>query len=137
MGATVRRVDYFHMMVKDRPGEACRLLSDLAKTEVNLLALNIIPMGLEQTQFVIFPKSVNKLIEASAKLGLTLSGPQHAFLITGDDELGTLIEIHTKLCDASINVASATGVADGRGGFGYVIYVRSDEFDKAANILGV
>jgi hypothetical protein len=34
-------------------------------------------------------------------------------------------------------VASASAVADGKGSFGYLIYIRPEEFEKAAKALGV
>jgi hypothetical protein len=136
MAATVRAVDYFYVMVKDRPGEACRLLSQLAAAHIDLLAFSAIPAGPLLTQLVIFPNSAENLARAAENTGLTLSGSQRAFLIQGDDQLGSLVDVHQKLCDAGINVVSSSGVADGRGGYGYVLYVRPEEYDKASSILG-
>jgi hypothetical protein len=33
--------------------------------------------------------------------------------------------VHAKLYEAKVNVYVSSGVADGRGGYGYVIYVRA------------
>ena len=55
MTMNIRRVEYFHATVKDLPGEAYKLLAQLATAEVNLLAFNAVPVGPEQTQLVIFP----------------------------------------------------------------------------------
>lgn len=137
MAATIRRVDYFHAVVDDRPGEAYQLLVHLATADVNLLAFNGIPLGMEKTQLVVFPENTARMVHAAAQEGLRLNGPNHAFLITGDDHLGALVDTHRTLFDASINVVCATGVADGRGGFGYVIYVRNEDFERAAAALGV
>jgi len=137
MPATIRRVEYFYTMVKDRPGEAYGLLSKLATADVNLLAFNAIPIGPEQTQLVLFPESVELLGRAAQRTGLVLTGPQRAFLIQGDDRLGAIAEIHRKLFDAHINVYASSGVTDGRGGYGYVLYVRPEAFQTAADVLGV
>jgi hypothetical protein len=134
MPATIRRVEYFYTMVKDRPGEAYTLLSKLAEAEVNLLAFNAIPIGPEQTQLVLFPESVELLSRAAQKSGLV---PQRAFLIQGDDRLGAIAGIHRKLFDAHINVYASSGVTDGRGGYGYVLYVKPDTYQTAADVLGV
>ncbi len=40
-------------------------------------------------------------------------------------------ELHMRLSDARVNVYASTGVADGRGSFGYIIYVRPEEYDRA------
>ena len=136
MSARVRTVEYFYIMVKDRPGEAYRLLSHLATEQVNLLAFNAIPMGLEHTQLVLFPDSSDLLSKAAAGSGLTLTGPQHALLVQDDDRLGALADIHLTLLEANINVYAASGVTDGRGGYGYILYLRPEDFRKAAHVLG-
>ena len=137
MASQIRRVEYFHASVKDEPGEAYRFLSHLASSGVNLLAFNAIPAGIEHTQLVLFPDSVDRLIRAAAETGLALTGPQRAFLIQGDDELGALVEIHRRLFDAHVNVYASSGVADGRGGYGYVVYVRDKDYESAARALDV
>ena len=32
---------------------------------------------------------------------------------------------------------SASGVADGQGGFGYIVFLRSEDIDRAASVLGI
>ena len=137
MTMNIRRVEYFHATVKDLPGEAYKLLAQLATAEVNLLAFNAVPVGPEQTQLVIFPESVESLARAAERTGLIMTGPQRAFLIQGDDRLGALVDLHRKLSDAGINVYASSGVTDGRGGYGYVLYVRSEHYEDAAVALGV
>ena len=137
MASRIRRVEYFHATVKDRPGEAYQLLSQLARSGVNLLAFSAVPAGIENTQLMLFPASVEALLRAAASEGLVLSGPQHALLIQGDDELGALAEVHRKLSGGQINVYASTGVADGQGGFGYIVFMRSDDIERAAGILGI
>ena len=136
MSARVRTVEYSYIMVKDRPGEAYRLLSHLATEQVNLLAFNAIPMGLEHTQLVLFPDSSDLLSKAAAGSGLTLTGPQRALLVQDDDRLGALADIHLTLLEANINVYASSGVTDGRGGYGYILYLRPEDFRKAAHVLG-
>ncbi len=136
MEAKVRVIEYFYTTVKDRPGEACEFLSELAREDVNLLAFNAIPIGHEQTQLVIFPESADRLIRAAEKSGLDLTGPQRAILIQGDDRLGALVGYLQKLCDARINMSSSWGVADGRGGYGYVIHTRAEDISQAGRVLG-
>jgi hypothetical protein len=137
MKATVRIVDYFYTLVKDRPGEACRLLAQLASEDVNLLAFSAIPIGHEHTQLVIYPENIERLIRAAEKGGYDLNGPQRAILIQGDDHLGALVGFCQKLSGADINIAASTGVTDGRGGYGYVIHLRADDVEDAARQLGV
>jgi hypothetical protein len=137
MPANVRRVEYFYAVVDDKPGEAYQLLAHLASAEVNLLAFNGIPLGMEKTQLVVFPEDAAGLHQVAAREGLALTGPHHAFLINGDDQLGSLVDFHRKLYEAGLNVVCCTGVTDGRGGYGYIIYVRHEDFESAAGVLGV
>jgi predicted amino acid-binding ACT domain protein len=66
-----------------------------------------------------------------------LEGPHQAFLVQGDDRLGALTGIHEALFRADVNVFASSGVTDGRGTFGYLIYVRPESFDRAAEALGI
>jgi hypothetical protein len=66
-----------------------------------------------------------------------LDGPHKAFLVQGDDELGALAEIHRKIFEADVNVYSASGVTDGQGSFRYIVYIKSNDFDKASAALGL
>ena len=136
MAARIRSIEYFYVTVKDQPGEACRLLAQLASADVNLLAFAAIPLGSDHTQLWIFPENVAGLARAAEKGGFEITGPRPAFLIQGDDSLGALAEIHQNLCDANINVEASSGVTDGRGGYGYVLYVRREQYEDAARILG-
>jgi hypothetical protein len=135
MAARIRNCDYYYVMVRDRPGESYRLLSLLAEQGVDLLAFNAVPLGGESTQLALFPSDAALFVRAISSAGLSPVGPQRAFLITGDDKLGAFAEIHHKLAEAAINVFSSSGVTDGRGGFGYVIHVRPEDYDRAAAVL--
>jgi len=136
MGARVRTVEYFYVMVHDRPGEAYRLLSQLESEQVNLLAFNAIPMGPDHTQLVLFPDNSDLLTKTAARTGLKLTGPQRALLVQDDDRLGALADIHFTLLEANINVYASSGVTDGSGGYGYILYIRPEDYGKAAHVLG-
>jgi hypothetical protein len=137
MAAKVRAVEYFNATVRDRPGAAYQVLQELAEKGVNLLAFSAVPVGPEYTHLVLFPAEGDRLLRFAAETGTVLTGPQCALLVQGDDELGALTDLHRRLYDAGVNVYASTGVTDGSGGFGYVLYVRKEEFDAATRCLGV
>ena len=137
MAFTIRRVEYFTTTVQDQPGEAYKLLSQLANLGLNLLAFTAVPVGPLRTQLTIFPEDPLRMADAAGKAGLVLDGPHPALLVQGDDELGALARIHAKLYEAAVNVYASSGVADGRGSFGYIVYVRPDDYERAASALGV
>jgi hypothetical protein len=131
----IRSVEYYYANVRDELGAAYRVLSQLASRGVNLLAFTAVPSGPNLAQFALFPHDARRLVAESRAAGLALDGPHHALLVQGDDELGALAGVHERLVDAGVDVFASTGVTDGRGSFGYVIYVREDQFAKAARAL--
>jgi hypothetical protein len=137
MAATIYSVDYYYTTVEDRPGQGCQFLKTLASEEVNLLAFNAFPVGRDRTQLVIYPLNATWLGDLARHEGLRLVGPHHAFIVHGDDELGALVNIHQRLCDANINVSSSTGVTDGRGGYRYIMHVHPEDYETALRELNV
>ncbi|MBI4907075.1 MAG: hypothetical protein HY820_25845 [Acidobacteria bacterium] len=135
MQFSVRTVDYYYTQVEDKPGKAYELLSELATEEISLLAFSAIPYGPHRVELTIFPDHAEHLHIAAEKLGWKLSGPQHAFLIQGDDRLGALADVHRKLLDAKVNIYASTGVTDGDGRFGYIIYVKESDHPVAKRAL--
>ena len=137
MAHTIRRVDYFYFTVDDQPGEAYKLLSLLNGLGVNLLALTLLPMGPSRTQIAVFPEDPGKLKQEAERAKLILDGPHPALMVTGDDELGALVGVHENLAAANVNVVSSTAVTDGKGDYGYVVYVRPEDYPMAASALEI
>jgi hypothetical protein len=137
MAFTVRRIDYFYIMVAESPGMAYEVLSELAEQGVNLVAITAVPFGPARTQLTVFPDDTAKMQRAAQQANLPLDGPHPALVVQGDDEIGALAQIHEKLVDANVHVSASTGVADGRGGYGYIIYLHPDEYERAAEALNV
>jgi hypothetical protein len=131
----VRSVEYFYTRVEDEPGRAYGLLAKLASEDINLLAFSAVPYGPNHVELTIFPNRSEDFQRVAQKLGWVLTGPQHACLIQGDDNLGALAEIHKRLRDANVNIYASTGVTDGEGRYGYVIYVREEDHQSAAKAL--
>ena len=137
MAFNIQRVDYFHCTVEDQPGEAHKLLSTLAGQGVGLLAFTTIPVGPMRTQVTLFPEHAPKLELAARKAGLELDGAHKAILVQGDDELGALVVIHQQLFQSRVNVFASTAVTDGKGSYGYVLYIRAEDYPRALAALEV
>ena len=135
MAFTVRPVDYFYANVRDELGAAYRVLSLLAERGVNLLAFTAVPSGPTLAQFALFPEHPNQLVAEARLAQLSLDGPHHALLVQGDDELGGLARVHERLFDAGVDIYASSGVSDGRGAFGYIVYVRESQFEAAVRSL--
>lgn len=135
MSVDIQPIDYFYTTVEDQPGEAYRLLSILEERTINLLAFTAVPVGSSRTQLALFPEDSRQLLHEAKQTGLELEGPHQAILVQGDDEMGALVDIHRQLFEAGVNIYASTGLADGKGSFGYLIYVRAEEFDAAMRAL--
>lgn len=135
MAHKIRKVEYFYATVKDQPGSSYDLLTQLSGLGINQVAFVAVPTGPAKTQLTIFPDDSQNLISEAKRAGLSLDGPHPAILVQGDDELGALQEIHNKLFLANVNVYASMGVTDDKGGFGYLIYVRPEEFERAVQAL--
>jgi len=137
MAFKIRKVEYFYCSVVDQPGEAYKLLSQLEQSGINLLAFTAIPVGPNRTQLTLFPDTPDKLIIEAKRANFVIDGPHPAILVQGDDELGALADIHQVLYEANVNVYASNGVTDNRGSFGYLLYVRPEEYEQAAAALKV
>ena len=137
MAFRIRRVEYYNANLRDELGAAYRVLSQLAELGVNLLAFTAVPSGPDLAQFALFPADPRKLAAEARNAGLALDGPHYALLVQGDDELGALADVHQRLVDAGVDIYASSGVTDGRGSFGYIVYVREDQFERAARALEV
>ena len=136
MACSVRRVDYFTTTVRDQPGAAYRLLTTQRPRDQPACVYGGSDWTLAHAA-TLFPEDTGKLAREAQKDCLVLDGSHPALLVQGDDELGALAELHMRLSDARVNVYASTGVADGRGSFGYIIYVRPEEYDRAVVSLGL
>jgi len=137
MSYRIRRINYFYVSVRDEIGQAYQILQQLAGLGINMLAFAAVPTGPDNVQMTIFPEDSRKLLSVAKKSGMALIGPHSAFLVHGEDELGALVEVHRLLYQVKINVYSSNGVTDGKGSYCYIIYVRPEDYERAAESLGV
>jgi hypothetical protein len=135
MPLTVRNMEYFHLRVEDEPEIAYRLLETLASAEVNLLAFSAVPYGNHYVELTVFPDDSERFRRVLEEQGRKLEPPQHALLIQDDDQLGAIAGIHRRLLEAGVSIYASSGVISGGGRFGYIIYVKEGDHEKAAKAL--
>ncbi|UCC83518.1 MAG: hypothetical protein JSW46_00880 [Gemmatimonadota bacterium] len=135
MISSVMDVEYFSIVVADKPGEARKLLEFLSEKSVNLLALTAFPLGGGESRIDFFPEDPSLLREAAEDAEVPMEGPKKAFLVQGEDTIGALYDFHLKLSNARINVRACNGVVDGTGRFGYVIWVDPADHEEASKVL--
>lgn len=136
MPLSVRRARYFYAIINDQPGEGANILAKLRADNISLLAFTTFPIGDGKCQLDFFADNPDRLRRALEEEGIELVGPKKAFVIQGEDTVGALVEHHVHLAGAGINVYAANGVSDGKGHFGYVLWVKPEQYEQAADILG-
>ena len=135
MSSTVKEVEYYYALVADKPGEARKLLEFLSEKNVNLLAITAFPVGEGKSQLDFFPDNPEQFLKAAADAEIPLVGPKKAFLIQGEDKAGALYDFHLKLSNAGINIHASNGAVDGTGRFGFVLWVRPEDYEAASKAL--
>lgn len=132
--AKVRKVDYFVMQAKNRPGEGARMLKALKKHDVDLLAFSAFPHGGGcQVDFV--PDDSRRFLDAARALDWDVSPRKLGFLVQGKDKTGALAGLMNKLGKAGVNVTAIDGVGAGKKRFGAIFWVASVDVVKVAKLL--
>ena len=137
MAENIRRVEYYYVVVPDKPGSGASVLGALQEAGVNLLAYLGFPSGRGRSQIDLVPEDPAKLKEAAKRAGLKLSRAKRAFLAEGDDRIGVVAELTQRLADAKVNITAACATAAGSGRFGMILWVPPASYTKAAKALGV
>jgi hypothetical protein len=135
MSDTVRKVDYYYVVVPDKPGECARVLSTLAAEGINLLAFSGFPSA-RKGQLDLVPEDSNAFKLAAKKLKLKLSARKSGFLVQGDDRVGALNETLDKLAGAKINITAMDAISSGGGRYGAIFWVKPLAVARAAKLLG-
>ncbi len=135
MAFDIKRVEYYNLTVEDHAREGSRLLALFAGAGVSLLAFKAVPSEPGCTRFTLFPDDGLKMTAGAKKAGLELDGPHPALLIQGDDESGALADIYEKLSQADIKVDESSGIADIRGSYGVILYLKREDCEKALAAL--
>lgn len=136
MSDTVMLVHYYYTTVPDKAGEGARILGALRDAGVNLLAFTGFPEG-RRVQLDFIPADVGSFLSAAKAAKVKLSKPKQAFLVSGEDRMGAMAEVHAKLAAAKISVTAADAVTAGMGRFGAILWVKPRDVKKAAAALGV
>jgi hypothetical protein len=120
-----------HGQLRIRPVHCFYAGVELEELGVNLLAFSAVPSAAPDVQFTIVPEDPEKLVAEAARAKLPVEGPHSALLVQGDDHLRALANLHRRAALANINIYATGGVTDGRGSFGYMLYVGEDRFASA------
>ena len=137
MAETIRRVEYYYVLVPDKPGAGAVVLTALRDAGVNLLAYLGFPAGRGKSQIDLVPEDPAAFKQAAKAARLKLSRAKRAFLVEGDDRIGVVADLTQKLAAAKVNITAACATAAGGGRYGMILWVRPAAYNKAAKALGV
>lgn len=135
MPDTVQRIEYFYVTVPNKPGEGARVLGALQEGGINLLAFSGFPEG-RGSQLDFMPSDPAAFRQFARKAKWKLTGPKRALLVSGEDRVGAVAEMHRKLAEARVNVTAIDAVCAGAGRYGAILWVAPQDFSKAAKLLG-
>jgi hypothetical protein len=135
MADSVRKVQYAYVKVPNRPGQAARMLGELKKDGVDLVAFSGFP-GKKGAQVDLVTHDMNGLKRVARQNGWKLSATKKGFLIQGADRIGAVERHLAKLAERKVNVVAADAVAAGKGRYGMILWVRPKVYAKAARALG-
>lgn len=136
MADVVKLVEYYYTQAPDRPGAGAKVLNALKAGHVNLVTYTGFPSETGRAQLDLVPSNRRAFIAAARKAGIKLVGPKRAFLIQGDDRVGVMADVLTKLAEARINVTSMNAITAGRRRYGAILWVKPRNVGRAAAILG-
>ena len=134
MAETVRTADYFYVMVPDKPGEGARVLGELRRAGVNLVAYSGFPIG-RGAQLDLVPTDAAALKAVAKQQKWKIKGPKRAFLIEGDDRVGACADVLGRLAAAKINVTAMDSLAGG-GRYAAILWVKPRDVKRTASVLG-
>ena len=137
MADIVRRIEYYYTIVPNRAGAGAKVLNALKAGGVNLIAYNGFPTSPRRAQLAFVPVDRDAFLAAARQAGIKLVGPKIAFLVKGEDRVGAVAGIVSKLGQARINITAMQATAAGEGRYGAILWVKARNVGKAAQTLGV
>jgi hypothetical protein len=137
MADLVQRIEYYYVEVPNRAGAAAEVFNVLKTRSVNLVAFNGFPTSDGRAQLVLVPSGGEGLVTVARETGIKLVGPKVAFLISDWEYLGAVADILSKLGEAGINVTAMQAIAGGDWRYSAIIWIKPQDIDKAAKVLGI
>ena len=135
MKFTIKKAEYYKVMVSNKPGAAAKVFIALMEARVNLIGFSGFPRG-GRAQLNFIPRDAAACKKALRKVGVSPGRGKVAFLIQGPDRPGAAWDVVAKLSQAKINVVAAHAAAAGGGRYGAILWVKPRDVGKTAKVLG-
>lgn len=135
MADRVRKVSYCYPVVPHRPGQGAKVLGELRRGGVDLLAFVGFPVGGGRAQLDLVTDDMAGVRRVAKRNGWRLSKVKRAFLVHGGDRVGAVHDHLRRLADANVGVTASAGVSAGKGRYGMVLWVKARDYARAAKAL--
>lgn len=135
MADRVRKVSYCATTVSSRAGQGAKVLTELRKAGVNLLAFTGFPTKAGKAQLDFVTDDLAGVRRIARKNGWRLTKTKKGFLVQGRDEVGAVARQLQKLADHRINVTAADAVCAGKNRYGMILWVKPKDYARAARTL--
>lgn len=135
MADRIRRVPYFVLHVRNKPGEGAKVLDMLRKGGVNLLAFSGFPQPGGRAQLDFVPANPAAFLKVARKAKWKVSQKKIGFLVQGKDRVGACAGFLGKLAAAKVNVTAVDAVSAGAGRYGAILWVKPRDIKRAARTL--
>jgi hypothetical protein len=129
------KLDYYSVVVPNKPGKGAKVLSALKQAGVNFVGIWGYPVGKGKSKIDLVVEDPASLKKAAKQLKIELGKKQTAFHITGEDHPGAVAEVLAKLAAKEINVYAVQALCAGNGRFGALVQVAPDDVKKATKAL--
>ena len=129
------KLEYYSVVVSDKPGRAEHVLSAFKEAGVNFVGIWGYPVCKSKSRIDLVAEDTAQFKKAAKKLKIELGKKHTAFHFTGEDHPGAVAEVLAKLAAKKINAFAMQAVCAGNGRFGALIQVAPDDVKKAAKAL--
>ncbi len=137
MADRIRRVPYFAMQIRNRPGEGAKILEVLKKNNVNLLAFTGFPEPGGRAQLDFVPANPASFLRVARKAKWKVRQKKIGFLVQGKDRVGACAGFLGRLAAKKINVTAVDAVSAGAGRYGAIFWVKARDVNRAAKALRI
>jgi len=135
MAYQIRKVKYCYVIVPSRAGQAVKILDELKRAKIDLLAFSGFPLRDGKSQVDLVTEQTGAIARLARSKGWKLSRVKRGFLVQGTDEIGAVHKVLGRLAEKNINVTATDAVSAGKGRYGMILWVNPQKYNTAARVL--
>ncbi|HUB80979.1 MAG TPA: hypothetical protein VMB03_19375 [Bryobacteraceae bacterium] len=132
---TVKRFDYEYAVIGDDPVELADVVSEIAKSGVDLLALSESAQAERRVQVELITGETAQLANTAREHGWKLRPRKSGFLVQGQGSPDAIGPILRELAASGIQITAMQVISAGSGRFGAILWVKPEDVERAGAIL--